>query len=66
LSFSAARRQQKPPRSKSRVPAVYPNWANVLFLAFSSFSEINKLCVISRGQNSDSPRPHHFIAFVFC
>src|SRR6266478_3427856 len=43
-----------------RVPTVYPTWANVLFLAFSSFNEINKLCVISRGQNSDSPRLHHF------
>jgi hypothetical protein len=42
-----------------RVPAVYLTWANVLFLTFFAFNEINKLRVISRGQNSDSPRLHH-------
>jgi hypothetical protein len=42
-----------------RVPTVYSSWANVLFLAFSSFNEINKLCVIGQGQNSDSPRLDH-------
>src|SRR6266852_231475 len=41
---------------KLRVPAVYLTSANVLFISFLAFNEINKLRVISRGQNSDSPR----------
>jgi hypothetical protein len=38
-----------------RVPAVYLTWTNVLFLTFLAFSEINKLRVISRGQNPTPP-----------
>lgn len=38
-----------------RVSAVYLTWANALFLAVLALSEINKLRVISEGQNSDSP-----------
>jgi hypothetical protein len=37
---------------------VYLTWPDVLFLTFLAFSEINKLRVIRRGQNSDFPRRH--------
>jgi hypothetical protein len=40
--------------------SVYLTSANVLFLSFFAFSEINKLRVISEAQNSDCPRLHHF------
>jgi hypothetical protein len=40
---------------------VYLTWANVLFLAFFAFNEINKLRVISRGQNSDSLHRHFLL-----
>jgi len=36
--------------------------ANVLFLSFFTFNEINKLRIISEAQNSDSPRLHHIRA----
>jgi hypothetical protein len=39
---------------------VYLTLAESLFLAFLAFSGINKLRVISWGQNSDSPRLHQF------
>ena len=38
-----------------RVPAVYLTLADSWLLAFLVFGEINKLRVISWGQNSDSP-----------
>jgi hypothetical protein len=47
-----------------RVPAVYLTSANASFLTFFKFSEINKLCVINEGQNSDSPRLHYSNCFV--
>jgi hypothetical protein len=49
----------KPLVSKPRVPAVYLTSANSLFLSVFAFNEINKLGVISQGQNSDSARLHH-------
>ena len=50
---------QSPRFPKSGVPPVYLTWADVVFLAFLAFNEINKLRVIRWGQNSDSPRLHH-------
>jgi len=49
----------KPLVSKPCVPAVYLTLAISLFVPFFSLNEINKLRVISRAQNSDSPRLHH-------
>jgi hypothetical protein len=41
--------------SKSDVPAMYLTSANLLFLGFLAFNEINKLRVISKAQNSAPP-----------
>ncbi len=49
---------------KLRVRAVYLTSANVLFISFLAFNEINKLRVIKKGQNSDSPRLHNCKCFV--
>ena len=46
---------------KLGVRAVYLTSANVLFISFLAFNEINKLRVISEAQNSDSPRLHHLL-----
>ena len=49
-----------------RVPAMYLTSANLLFLTFFAFNEINKLCIIGEAQNSDSPRLHQFSPVVRC
>jgi len=53
--------RQKPHVSKPRVPAVYLTLAISLFLPSFQLNEINKLRVISEGQNSDSHRLHRSV-----
>src|SRR5213076_2094357 len=51
----------KPFRGRFRVPAVYLTSANVLFFAFFTFNEINKLRVFSQAQNSGSLHRHFLL-----